>query len=280
MSRIVFVNGSFVPFEEAKLPIMDRGFLFADGIYEVSAVLNGKLVDNEAHLARLDRSLKEIDVVNHHTSAEWVEIQQELITRNNLQEGSVYMQVTRGVAERDFTYERNLKPTVVAFTQAKNMVGNPKAETGGAAISVPDLRWKRRDIKSIGLLGQVLAKQAAAEAGAIEALMIEDGFVTEGGSSTVFITNGNRVVTRPLSHAVLPGITREALLKLAREKDLVIEERLFSLEEATGADEVFITSATSLVMPIVAIDGKQIGEGVPGPLAKRLRKLYIDLATA
>lgn len=280
MSRIVFVNGSFVPFEEAKLPIMDRGFLFADGIYEVSAVLNGKLVDNEAHLARLDRSLKEIDVVNPHTTAEWVEIQQELITRNNLREGSVYMQVTRGVAERDFTYERNLKPTVVAFTQAKNMVGNPKAETGGSAISVPDLRWKRRDIKSIGLLGQVLAKQAAAEAGAIEALMIEDGFVTEGGSSTVFIIIGDRVVTRPLSHAVLPGITREALLKLAREKDLMIEERLFSLEEVTGADEVFITSATSLVMPIVAVDGKQIGEGVPGPLAKRLRKLYIDLATA
>lgn len=280
MSRIVFVNGSYLPLEEAKLPIMDRGFLFADGIYEVSAVVNGKLVDNEAHLARLDRSLKKIDVANPHTTAEWVAIEKELISRNDLKEGSVYMQVTRGVAERDFVFDKNLKPTVVAFTQPKNLINNPKAQTGGTAISMPDLRWKRRDIKSIGLLGQVLAKQAAAEAGAVEALMIEDGYVTEGGSSTVFIIVGNRVVTRPLSNAVLPGITREALLKLAQEKDLVVEERLFTVEEAIKADEVFITSATSFVMPIVAIDGKQVGTGKVGPLASRLRTLYIDLASA
>jgi len=280
MSRIVFVNGSYLPFEEAKLPIMDRGFLFADGIYEVSAVVNGRLVDNEAHLARLDRSLSKIDIINPHTTAEWIAIENELISRNDLKEGSVYMQVTRGVAERDFAFDRNLKPTVVAFTQPKNLIDNPKAQTGGTAISMPDLRWKRRDIKSIGLLGQVLAKQAAAEAGAVEALMVEDGYVTEGGSSTVFIIVGNRVVTRPLSNAVLPGITREALLKLSREKDLVVEERLFTVEEAIKADEVFITSATSFVMPIVAIDGKQVGTGEVGPLVKRLRALYIDLASA
>lgn len=280
MSRIVFVNGSYVPFEEAKISIMDRGFLFADGIYEVSAVVNGKLVDNEAHMARLDRCLKEIDIVNPMTFEQWVAVEQELVRRNDLKEGCIYMQVTRGAAERDFSYDPSLKPTVVAFTQPKNIVNNPKAETGGTAISVPDLRWKRRDIKSVGLLGQVFAKQAAAAVGAVEALMVEDGYVTEGGSSTAFIIVGDKIVTRPLSNAVLPGITRQSVMRLAHEKSLTIEERLFSLEEAYKADEAFITSATTFVMPIVSIDGKQVGSGKPGPLTRRLRALYLEMAGA
>lgn len=280
MSRIVFVNDSYVPFEEASVSIMDRGFLFADGIYEVSAVVNGKLVDNQAHLERLDRCLKEIDIVNPYTISQWIEIEQELVRRNDLKEGCVYMQVTRGAAERDFSYDRGLKPTAVAFTQPKNIVANPKAETGGSAISVPDLRWKRRDIKSIGLLGQVIAKQAAAEVGAVEALMVEDGYVTEGGSSTAFIISGNKIITRPLSNAVLPGITRQALMRLAKERDLTVEERLFTLEEALKADEVFISSATTFVMPIVTIDDQKIGSGTPGPLTKRLRALYLEMAGA
>ena len=279
MSRIVFVNGSFVPYAEATIPIMDRGFLFADGIYEVSAVLNGRLVDNEAHLARLDRSLGEIRIANPHTTAEWIHLEEEMIQRNNLREGLVYMQVTRGVFERDFAFPKDVTPTVVMFTQEKTMVEAPLARTGAKVITVPDLRWERRDIKSVALLAQVLAKQAAAEAGVAEAWMVEDGFVTEGGSSTAFIITPDRhLITRPLSHAILPGITRRAVMRLAAEADLVVEERLFSVEEAYRSAEAFFTSATSLIMPVVAIDDCVIGAGTPGPLAQRLRALYLEMA--
>src|SRR5215211_7365063 len=275
MSRIVFVNGAFIPFEEAKIPIMDRGFLFADGIYEVSAVLNSRLVDNDAHLARLERSLKEIRIPNPYTAAEWTRLEEELVRRNGLVEGTVYMEVTRGVAEREFAFTADAKPTVVMFTQLKNISRSPAAETGVAVVTVEDLRWKRRDIKSVALLAQVLAKQAAAEAGVFEAWMVEDGHVTEGSSSTAFIIKDGCIVTRPLSNAVLPGITRVAVLRLAREQALAFEERLFTLEEALAADEAFLTSASSFVMPVVAIDGKPVGTGRPGPLVRRLRALYM-----
>ena len=279
MSRIVFVNGSFVPFEEARISIMDRGFLFADGIYEVSAVLNGALVDHEAHLARLDRSLGEIRITNPYTAAEWTRLCQELVRRNGLGEGLVYMQVTRGVAERDFSFPKSGTPTVVMFTQAKVVSRSPQAETGVAVITVPDLRWKRRDIKSVALLPQVLAKQAAAEAGVSEAWMVEDGYVTEGGSSTAFIITGDRrIVTRPLSHAVLPGITRQSTMRLAAEQGLDLDERLFTVEEAHAAVEAFLTSASMLVMPVVSIDGQPVGSGKPGPLSRRLRELYLQMA--
>ncbi|MGA0598108.1 D-amino-acid transaminase [Enterovirga sp. CN4-39] len=280
MSRTVFVDGSFVPFEDAKISVMDRGFLFADGIYEVAAVLNGRLVDNEAHLARLDRSLGEIRIPNPYSAAEWTRLQEELVRRNNLNEGLVYMEVTRGVAERDFGFPvSGTRPTVVMFTQAKTIRHAPQAEIGIAVVTVPDLRWKRRDIKSVGLLGQVLAKQAAIEAGAGDAWMIEDGYVTEGSSSTAFIiTADKRIVTRPLSNSILPGITRVAVMKLAREAGLTVEERLFTIEEAHAAAEAFITSASSIVMPVVQIDGKPLGSGKPGPLALRLRALYFELA--
>src|SRR3954464_9195310 len=236
MSRIVFVNGAFVPFEEAKVPIMDRGFLFADGIYEVSAVLNSRLVDNAAPLPRLERSLGEIRIRNPYTAAEWTRLQEELVRRNGLVEGTVYMEVTRGVAEREFAFPADAKPTVVMFTQVKNISHAPAAEVGVAVVTVPDIRWQRRDIKSVALLAQVLAKQAAAEAGVAEAWMVEDGHVTEGGSSTAFIiTTDGRIVTRPLSTAVLPGITRHAVMRLAAEHGLALDERLFTVEEAHGA---------------------------------------------
>ena len=279
MSRTVFLNGSFLPFDEAKISVMDRGFLFADGIYEVAAVLDGQLVDNEAHLARLDRSLGEIRIANPYSAAEWRRLEEELVRRNNLTEGLVYMEVTRGAAERDFGFPAaDTAPTVVMFTQPKNIRHSPTAEAGIAVITIPDLRWKRRDIKSVGLLGQVLAKQAAVEAGVGDAWMVEDGFVTEASSSTAFIvTADGRMITRPLSNAILPGITRVAVLKLAREAGLTVEERLFSVEEAHAATEAFNTSASSIVLPIVQIDGKPVGTGKPGPLAKRLRALYFEL---
>jgi D-alanine transaminase len=280
MSRTVFLNGDFVPFEEARIPVMDRGFLFADGIYEVAAVIDGKLVDEVAHLARLDRSLRAIEIANPYTSEEWVALMRDLAARNEVSEGLVYIEVTRGVAERDFPFPpEGTPPTVVMFTQAKRILGAPAAEKGVAIITVPDLRWKRRDIKSVALLAQVLAKQEAARAGVSEAWMVEDGHVTEGGSSTAFIiTPDDRLVTRPLSNAVLPGITRIAVMQLAREMQLTVEERLFTVEEALSAREAFYTSASAIVMPVVTIDGKAIGDGIPGPMTKRLREVYLALA--
>lgn len=280
MSRIVYVNGAFVPLEEAKISVMDRGFLFGDGIYEVAAVIDGRLVDEAAHLERLDRSLREIEIDNPHTAEEWTRLMADLAARNGLNQGLVYIEVTRGAAERDFPFPpKGTPPTVVMFTQAKEILAAKAAETGVAVITVPDLRWKRRDIKSVALLAQVLAKQEAARAGVAEAWMVEDGHVTEGGSSTAFIvTQDGRLVTRPLSRAVLPGITRLAVMALAEEADLVVEERLFTVEEAYSAKEAFYASASAIVMPVVAIDGRPVGEGVPGPLAKRLRALYLEMA--
>ncbi|WP_414473388.1 D-amino-acid transaminase [Microvirga sp. M2] len=281
MSRIVFLNGSFLPLEEAKVPFMDRGFLFGDGVYEGVGVLEGRLVDNEAHLERLERSLREVRIPNPYSRAEWTHLEEELARRNGMTEGFIYFQVTRGVAERDFTFPENASPGVAMFTQAKPIVNAPAAATGIAVITVPDLRWKRRDIKSVNLLAQVLAKQAAKEAGAQEAWMVEDGFVTEGGSSSGFIiTREGRIVVRPLSNAILPGITRKALLALSKDAGIELEERLFTVEEAYQAAEAFMTSASSFVLPIVSIDGRTIGDGRPGPITKKLREIYIRMAAA
>ncbi|PRD40906.1 D-amino acid aminotransferase [Phyllobacterium phragmitis] len=276
-SRIVYVNGAFLPIETASIPVMDRGFLFGDGIYEVTALIEGHLADNEAHLRRLDRSLREIEIPNPHSQEKWTAIQQELVMRNGLTEGLIYIEVTRGVSERDFLSPADLKPTVVMFTQAKSVRANAALSKGADVITVPDLRWARRDIKSTSLLAQVLAKRAAAEAGASEAWMVEDGAVTEGASSTAFIvTQSGEIVSRPLSHAVLPGVTRRAILRLVDERNLTFVERTFTVEEALRAREAFFTSASTIVMPVVSIDGQPVGDGKPGPLALQLRELYIE----
>lgn len=280
MSRIVFLNGSFLPIEEAKVPFMDRGFLFGDGVYEGIGVLDGRLVDNEAHLERLERSLREIRIPNPYSREEWTRIEQELVRRNGMTEGFVYFQVTRGAAERDFFFPEDAKPTVAMFTQAKAIAHAPAAEKGIAVVTVPDRRWERRDIKSINLLAQVLAKQAAKEAGAQEAWMVQDGHVTEGGSSSAFIvTKAGSIVVRPLSNAILPGITRKSLLRLSQEAGIVLEERLFTVEEAYDAAEAFLTSASNFVLPVVSIDGRPVGDGKPGPITRRLRELYLQMAS-
>lgn len=275
MSRIVYVNGSYLPEEEATVSIFDRGFIFGDGIYEVSAVIAGKLVDCEAHLARLERSCGEIRLSLPWSKAELVSIHEELIRRNALHEGSIYLQVSRGAADRDFPFPKDVKPTLVMFTQARNFVNAPAAKTGIKVVSTPDLRWARRDIKSVNLLAPVLAKQIAAEAGAQEAWMVEDGVVTEGASSTAWIVKGKTLISRPLSHKVLPSITRKAVLAFLAESDFTFEEREFTLDEALDAEEAFITSATSMVMPVTSIDGHSIHNGAPGPATLRLRELYI-----
>jgi D-alanine transaminase len=281
MSRIVFLNGSFLPIEEAKVPFMDRGFLFGDGVYEGVGMLDGRLIDNEAHLERLERSLGEVRIANPYSRAEWTALQEELARRNGMTEGFIYFQVTRGVAERDFFFPENAKPTVAMFTQAKAIANAPAAEKGIAVVTVPDQRWQRRDIKSINLLAQVLAKQAAKEAGAQEAWLVEDGFVTEGGSSSAFIvTKAGSIVVRPLSQAILPGITRKSLLRLSQESGIVLEERRFTVEEAYEAGEAFLTSASNFVLPVVSIDGRPVADGRPGPITTRLRQLYLQMASA
>ncbi len=279
MDRIAYLNGDFVPLAEARISPLDRGFLFADGIYEVAAVLDGRLVDNANHLARLERSVGEISMRLPVTIEALVELERELVRRNGLEEGVLYMQVTRGVADRDFAFPEDVEPTLFMFTQLKTILASHTAETGIRVKSVPDLRWARRDIKSVALLAQVLAKQAAQEAGCQEAWMVEDGFVTEGGSSSAFIvTAGGVLATRPNSNAVLPGCTRRALLALAAERAITVEVRPFTLAEALAAREAFITSASSFVQPVVAIDDVTIGDGTPGPLSRRLRDLYIAFA--
>ena len=282
MDQIAYVNGSFVPLAEAKVSILDRGFLFADGIYEVSAVLDGKLVDNASHLARLVRSVGEISLALPEPLPRIEEIQHDLITRNQLESGLVYIEITRGAAAgRDFAFPTGVKPTLVMFTSVKDIVNAPSAKTGIGVITVPDIRWTRRDIKSVALLAQVLAKQAAAEAGAGEAWMIEDGKVTEGGSSSAFIlTQDDVLVTRQNSRTILPGCTRKAVIALAEERQLRVEERPFTVQEALAAKEAFITSASLFVQAVVSIDGKPVANGKPGPMAARLREIYIDFARA
>ena len=282
MDSIAYVNGSFVPLSEAKVSILDRGFLFADGIYEVSAVLDGKLVDNASHLARLERSVGEISLKLPESVERIIKIQKELIARNKLVNGLVYIEVTRGAdTSRDFAFPKGVKPTMIMFTSVKDIVNSAAAKTGIPVITVPDIRWARRDIKSVALLAQVLAKQAAAEAGAGEAWMIEDGKVTEGGSSSAFIlTEDDVIVTRQNGSEILPGCTRKAVVKLAEERQLRVEERPFSIEEALKAKEAFITSASSFVQAVISIDGKQVGGGKPGPMTDRLREIYIDFARA
>ena len=282
MDQVAYVNGSFVPLSEAKVSILDRGFLFADGIYEVSAVLDGKLVDNASHLARLERSVGEISLKLPETIERITEIQKELIVRNELANGLVYLEVTRGADKgRDFAFPKNVAPTLIMFTAVKDIVGAQAAKTGISVITVPDIRWARRDVKSIALLAQVLAKQAAAEAGAGEAWMIEDGKVTEGGSSSAFIlTQDDVLVTRQNGSAILPGCTRKAVVKLAQERQLRVEERAFSVDEALRAKEAFITSATVFVQAVISIDGKKVADGKPGPMTSRLREIYVDFARA
>jgi D-alanine transaminase len=282
LEQIAYVNGSFVPIADAKVSILDRGFLFADGIYEVAAVLDGRLVDNASHLARLKRSVGEISLALPETLDRIAEIQKELVARNDLVNGMVYLEVTRGADQgRDFTFPSGVKPTLVMFTTVKDIVNAPSAKTGIGVITVPDLRWTRRDIKSVALLAQVLAKQAAAEAGAGEAWMIEDGKVTEGGSSSAFIlTKDDVLVTRQNGSEILPGCTRKAVVALAQERQLRVEERPFTVEEALAAKEAFITSATVFVQPVISIDGKTVAGGKPGPMTSRLREIYIDFARA
>ena len=276
MSRTVFVNGEYLPEEQAKVSIFDRGFVFGDGIYEVVPVIGGKMVDKAPFLERLKRSLGELRIDMPMSEDEFVAMHEKLIELNGIDEGGVYSQITRGVADRDFAFPApGTKPSVAAFTMKKPLLDNANAHTGVKVVTVDDIRWKRRDIKSIALLGQVMAKQAAVEKGAFEGWMVEDGYVTEGTSSTAYIVKDGTIITRPLSNEILPGIRRKVIKQLCADKGVKLEERLFTVEEALAADEAFLSSATTLVMPIVEIDGHTIGGGQPGPVARQMREYYV-----
>lgn len=276
MPRIAFVNGRYVPHNDAFVHIEDRGFQFADGVYEVVACINGKLADERGHLDRLERSLGELAIDMPVTRRSLQFIIREMLRRNRLKNANVYIQVTRGVARRDFPFPDDDVPASIVLTaRAFQFDGNAKVQKGGEAITVPDIRWKRRDIKSTGLLAQVLAKQEAVESGVYEAWMVDDeGYITEGSSSNAWIvTKEGKLVTRPASTDILRGVTRTALEKICAALQMKIEERPFTVQEAYDAEEAFNTSAVALVVPITKIDGHVIGSGEPGPVA---RKLYAE----
>lgn len=275
MTNTVFVNGSYVPKQEATISVFDRGFIFGDGVYEVVPVIAGKMVDKAYFIERLARSLGELEIEWPCSRDDVLAMLNELITRNALIEGTVYLQITRGIADRDFAFPADITSSIVAFSSELTLIDNPAARTGIPVMTTPDLRWKRRDIKSVNLLGQVLAKQNAVTRGGKEGWMIEDGVITEGVSSSAYIVKEQVIITRPLSNEILPGIRRRTLLELCEKEGITLEQRLFTLDEALAADEAFISSATTIVLPVVSIDGSTIGTGEPGPITQKLRSLYL-----
>lgn len=278
MSRTVYVNGEFLPEEAAKVSVFDRGFLFADAVYEVTSVLDGKLLDFEAHTQRLDRSLRELDMSPPCSTDQLLAIHRRLIEANQLSDGVIYLQVSRGVADRDFVFPVDATPTLVVFTQSKpGLADSPQSKAGIKVVSIPDLRWGRRDIKTVQLLYPSMGKMMAKAAGADDAWMVEQGVVTEGTANNAYIvTDGGKIVTRQLGTEILHGITRAAVLRLAAEVRMEIEQRPFSIDEAQAAAEAFITSASTFVMPVIEIDGVTLGNGRPGPVSRRLREIYLE----
>ncbi len=278
MSRIAYVDGAYVPEEQARVSLFDRGYIFGDGVYEVVSVVGGRLVDADRMLARLEASLAGVAIDWPMERRDYLAVHEELIRRNGLDEGMIYSQVTRGVADRDFAFPPRARPVMSAFAREMPIIANPRAETGVSAAFVEDLRWKLRNVKSIALLAQVLAKQQAREKGAYEGWMVEEGYVTEGTSSTAYIVRDGVLLTRPLrarGARILPGIRRAVLLELAEAAGVPFEERAFTTEEALSADEALISAATFGVLPVVELDGRPVGSGRPGPVTARLRELYI-----
>lgn len=280
MNRIVYVNGAYMPEQEATVSIFDRGFLMADGVYEVTSVLQGKLIDFEGHAQRLKRSLDALDMAMPMPIDELLGVHRELVARNGIEEGMIYLQVTRGSAgDRDFAFPdpEETPVTLVMFTQNKpGLADSLAAKTGIKVISIDDIRWGRRDIKTVQLLYPSMGKMMAKKAGADDAWMVQDGFVTEGTSNNAYIVKNGQIITRALSNDILHGITRSAVLRFAEEAQMELVERNFTIDEAQSADEAFVTSASTFVMPVVEIDGQTLGAGMPGPIAARLREIYLE----
>jgi D-alanine transaminase len=284
MGRLAYVNGRFVPHAEAVVHIEDRGYQLADAVYEVWALFDGKLADAEGHFVRLERSLSELSIAMPMTRRALTIVLREAIRRNRVREGLLYLQVSRGVAPRDHAFPTEpVRPAVIVTVKTVDRAATEaKAAKGAKVVTTPENRWGRCDIKTVGLLPNALAKQKAREAGAVEAWFVDElGFVTEGASSNAWIVDGDgRLRTRDTNANILRGVTRNTLLDVISEQGLEVDERPFTPDEARAASEAFITGAGSIVLPIIAVDGKPVGNGAPGPVAIRLRNLYIERARA
>jgi D-alanine transaminase len=281
MSRVAYVNGRYVPHRAAQVHVEDRGYQFADAVYEVIAIVDGRFLDEEPHLDRLDRSLRELRITWPIARVALKMVLRETARRNRVRNGLVYLQVSRGVARRDYGFPKNARPSLVVTARPTPPVSTDPGP-GVAVVTVPDIRWKRVDIKTTGLLGGALGKQQARERGAVEAWQVDDmGLVTEGTSSNAWIITGKgELVTRPIGHEILAGITRQTVKKVAAELQLTVVERPFTVAEAQAAREAFMTSATSYVTPIVRIDDKPVADGRPGEVVRRLRAEYLRAVSA
>jgi len=271
---VVFLNGEFLPLEEARVPVLDRGFIFGDGVYELVPVYSRVAFRLDEHLARLERSLGEVKIRNPYSRQRWREIIYQLVDAQPFEDQGVYFQVTRGVAKRDHAFPRDVPPTV--FMMANPLVNPPReqVEAGGAAVSAQDNRWLRCDIKSISLIGNVLLRQVSAEAGAAETILFRDGKLTEASASNVFIVKRGVIVSPPKSSLILPGITYDVVAELARASGVPLEFREIAEAEVRAADEIWVTSSSKEILAIVSLDGRRIGDGRPGPLFRRLYELY------
>ena len=270
------MNGEFFSKNEASISVFDRGFLFSDSVYEVSAVIEGKLVDWKEHFARLIRSLTHLDLVNNFQEDDFYQIQKKLIKENELKEGLCYVQVTRGIAERDFNFKKkSLLPTVVIFTQEKQILNNPASKVGIKIITVPDDRWRRRDIKTTQLLAQSLAKTHAVQKGVDDSLLVEGGFINEGSSSNAFIIKNGHIITPNLSRDILGGITRSSIIKFCQMNNIKLKEQKININHLMNAQEVFLTSSTGFVLPVIEIDGRQVGNGLVGGMVKEIQRIYL-----
>ena len=277
IGQTVFLNGAFRPVGEATISPFDRGFLFAHAAYEVTAVYDGKFIDLERHLSRLRRTLDGIAIPNPYSDEAWAEIHTDLIDKNGVEEGLVYLEVTGGAyGLRDFAGPETFEPTVFLYADARPLIGDA-ARDGIKAIFLEDSRWKRRDMKTVQLLSQALAYRAAREAGADTAFMVEDGYVTEAASANAWIVDtAGRLITRELSHSILPGITRAGVMDLLKGSGIELVERAFTPDEVRGAAEAISTSAGAMVAPVVMIDGQPVGDGKPGPVTRRIQRLYYE----
>jgi D-alanine transaminase len=272
----VFLNGKFMPIEEAKVPVLDRGFIFGDGIYELVPVYSRAPFRIEGHLARMERSLSEVKIANPYSRAEWIRIIEQLIEKQSFDDQGVYWQVTRGVAKRDHAFPKDVQPTV--FMMSNPLVNPSKevVENGGKAVTAPDYRWHRCDIKSISLIGNCMLRQLSAEEGAVETILFRDGKLTEASASNAYIVKNGAIATPPRDNLILPGITLDVVFDIVKRGNLPMEVREISEAEVFAADEVWVSSSSKEIVAIVDLDGKTIGAGKPGPVFRKAWQLYQD----
>lgn len=274
MTDIVYLNGEFMPLEAARIPVLDRGFIFGDGVYEVIPVYSRQPFRLAEHFKRLQHSLDGIRLTNPLSEAEWLKLTQEVIARNAGDDQSVYLQVTRGVAKRDHAFPRGAKPTVFMMSSPLVTPAREQVEAGVPAITATDFRWLKCDVKSVSLLGNCLLRQAAMDAGAVETVLLRDGYLTEASASNVFVVRQGTVLAPPKNHLVLPGITYDVVLELMAAHGIAHEVREVPEHEVKSADEIWVTSSTKEVLAVASLDGKPVGAGKPGPIFHQVYALY------